>query len=376
MSETDNIIFDTATRIFEDLSTPEVINAAEEGEWPQALWQAIEESGLTLTWIPEANGGVGASMLDGFAVIKAAGGSALPVPLAETLMAGWLLAKGGLEVGVEPMTVALLDNEGARNGEANNDEANNEGLSWDGTSLSGTALSVPHARNVKRIVVVVDTGDKSQVLEFALDQLETDQLELSPHVNLAGEPWDSLIFNKAVPTRIADLEKDTDASSVEALGALVRCVQAAGAMSTALELTVQYSMERVQFGRPIAKFQALQHSVAAFAGQVAAINAAADSAAEAVAFGNVIDHAAWIEIATAKTRLEEAVNTGAAIAHQVHGAMGFTYEHRLHHLTRRLWSWRDEYGSDAVWSIRLGEEVLKWGAAGLWPSITSVTDPR
>lgn len=363
MTETDNIIFDTASRIFEDLSTPEIINAAEEGEWPQALWQAIEESGLTLTWIPEANGGVGASMLDGFAVIKAAGGAALPVPLAETLMAGWLLAKGGLEVGTEPMTVAILD-------------PVTSGLSWDGTALSGTALSVPHARNAKRLVTVVDMGNKSQVLEFALTQLESTQPAISPHVNLAGEPWDTVTFDKAVPTRFADLEDGTDAGSAEVLGALVRCVQSAGAMSAALELTIQYSMERVQFGRPIAKFQALQHSVAAFAGQVAAINAAADSAAEAVAFGDVIDHAAWVEIATAKTRLEEAVNTGAAVAHQVHGAMGFTYEHRLHHLTRRLWSWRDEYGSDAVWSIRLGEEVLQWGAEGLWPNITAVSDPR
>ena len=230
---------------------------------------------------------------------------------------------------------------------------------------------MPHARSARQIVVVVDGDEKSQVLEF-----DVDQVAITPHVNLAGEPWDTVTFDKAVPKCFADLEEGTDASSAQALGALVRCVQSAGAMSAALELTIQYSMERVQFGRPIAKFQALQHSVAAFAGQVAAINAAADSAAEAVAFGDVIDHAAWVEVATAKTRLEEAVNTGAAVAHQVHGAMGFTYEHRLHHLTRRLWSWRDEYGSDAVWSIRLGEEVLQWGAEGLWPSITAVSDPR
>ena len=357
MSETDNIIFDTASRIFDDLSTPEVINAAEDGQWPAELWQAIEESGLTLTWIPEANGGVGASMLDGFAVIKAAGAAPLPVPLAETLMAGWFLAKAGLQVDIEPMTMAMSQPGGE--------------LNWDGSKLSGSALSVPHARNAKQVVVVVDTDQRSLVLRFALDQLSLGQ-----QINLAGEPWDTVTFDNAVPREIAELAVGTDASSVQALGALVRCVQSAGAMSTALELTIQYSMERVQFGRPIAKFQALQHSVAAFAGQVAAINAAADAAAEAVAFSDAIDHAALIEIATAKTRLEEAVNTGAAVAHQVHGAMGFTYEHRLHHLTRRLWSWRDEYGSDAIWSIRLGEEVLKWGAEGLWPSITAVTDPR
>jgi alkylation response protein AidB-like acyl-CoA dehydrogenase len=160
------------------------------------------------------------------------------------------------------------------------------------------------------------------------------------------------------------------------MGALIRCVQAAGALSTALELTIEYSMERVQFGRAIGKFQALQHSIAAFAGEVAAINAAADAAAEVVARAPSIDHEAWIEIATAKTRLEEAVNNGAAVAHQVHGAMGFTYEHRLHHLTRRLWSWRDEFGSDVIWARRLGEEVLSWGADELWPRITAVTDAR
>lgn len=358
MSATDNIIFDTASRIFGDLSTPEVINAAEDGQWPEQLWQAIEESGLTLTWIPEANGGVGATMLDGFAVIKAAGGAPLPVPLAETLMAGWLLAKGGLQVAVEPMTVALLDKTGGE-------------LNWDGSKLSGSAMCVPHGRNAKHIVVVVDADSKSMVLKFAVDQLA-----MTAQANLAGEPWDTVIFNNVMPVEIAELEDSVSTGTVEALGALVRCVQAAGAMSTALELTIQYSMERVQFGRPIAKFQALQHSVAAFAGQVAAINAAADSAAEAVAFGNIIDHAAWIEIATAKTRLEEAVNIGAAVAHQVHGAMGFTYEHRLHHLTRRLWSWRDEYGSDSVWAGRLGEEVLQWGAEGLWPHITALSDPR
>ncbi len=353
MSDTDNIIFDTASRIFADLSTPEAINAAEDGQWPAALWQAIEESGLTQTWVPEAYGGVGASMLDGFAVIKAAGAAALPVPLAETLMAGWLLAKGGLQVPGVPMTIAPGD------------------LEWDGEQLTGVVMGVPHARNTKFVVVVVDSDKGSFVL-----QIPVDQVEIAAQTNLAGEPWDTVIFHGVRPQHSGRIEGDTTAASVAALGALVRCVQAAGALSAALELTIQYSMERVQFGRPIAKFQALQHSVAAFAGEVAAINAAADSAAEAVAQSGQIDHDAWIEIATAKTRLEEAVNNGAAIAHQVHGAMGFTYEHRLHHLTRRLWSWRDEYGSDVIWSRRLGEEVLKWGADDLWPRITAVSDAR
>lgn len=361
MIEADNIIFDTATRIFDDLSTPDVINAAENGNWPAALWQAVVESGLTLTWIPEQNGGAGATVLDGFAVIKAAGGAAVPLPLAETLMAGWWLAKGGLQVPVLPMTVAVADD----------DDDDDGGLNWNGTAVSGKLCGVPHARNAQYVVIVVDTGEGSLVLQVANAQLSIEQ-----QVNLAGEPWDTLCLDNVTPDAVARLPDGVAARDVQALGALVRCVQAAGAMSTALELTIQYAMERVQFGRPIAKFQALQHSVASFAGETAAINAAADAAAEAVARVGGIDHLAWVEIAAAKTRLEEAVNNGAAVAHQVHGAMGFTYEHRLHHLTRRLWSWRDEYGSDVVWSRRLGDEVLTWGAAALWPRITAVSDAR
>ncbi len=349
----DNIIFETAQRIFTDLSTPETINAAEAGEWPGALWQAIEESGLALTWVPENNDGVGATLMDGFAVIKAAGAAALPVPLAETLMAGWLLARGGLPVPNGPMTVACGD------------------FAFADGVLNGEAVAVPHGRNAKYLVVVVDTPAGAAALQLAVADCG-----VTAHAGLAGEPLDRVVFENVKPIAVGEISDTTDAASVEALGALVRCIQAAGALETVLDLSIQYACERVQFGRPIGKFQAIQHSIAELAGEVAAINAAADSAAEAVARRNLIDADARVEIAAAKVRLEQAVSNGAAIAHQVHGAMGFTYEHRLHHLTRRLWNWRDEFGSDTVWAQRLGAQVLEWGAEELWPRITAVSDAR
>src|SRR5260370_34294040 len=100
----DNIMVDTATRIFGDLCEPQTVNAAEEGRWPEELWNALEESGLTLTWVPDNLGGAGAEMIDGFAVLRVAGRFAAPVPLAETLMAGWPLAQGG--IGPPPGAVA------------------------------------------------------------------------------------------------------------------------------------------------------------------------------------------------------------------------------------------------------------------------------
>ena len=59
------------------------------------------------------------------------------------------------------------------------------------------------------------------------------------------------------------------------------------------------------------------------------------------------------------------------MALQVHGAIGFTHEHRLHHLTRRLWSWRDEFGVESEWSIELGRRVAAQGAEAFWPSLTA-----
>src|SRR6267142_1460239 len=106
MSDTsDNIIVDTATRIFQDLCEPSTVNEAEQGVWPKTLWDALEESGLPLAWVPDDLGGAGAAMPDGFAVLRVAGRFAAPVPLAETLMAGWLLARAGITAPNGPLTV-------------------------------------------------------------------------------------------------------------------------------------------------------------------------------------------------------------------------------------------------------------------------------
>ncbi len=95
------------------------------------------------------------------------------------------------------------------------------------------------------------------------------------------------------------------------------------------------------------------------AGQAAAAEAAAGMAAEAVD-----DTIRLLPIAAAKARCGEAAGIGAAIAHQVHGAIGFTHEHSLHFLTKRLWSWRDEFGNEAEWNQFTGRHMAKAGPLG------------
>ena len=128
-----------------------------------------------------------------------------------------------------------------------------------------------------------------------------------------------------------------------------------------LELGIAYAQEREQFGRPIARFQAVQHMLAMVAAEVAAAGRASDAAVAAIGS----DRFAF-EVAAAKSRVGEAVGLVAEAVHQVHGAMGFTYEHPLHHFTRRLWAWRDEFGSEAHWQALLGRRLCALGADRVW----------
>ena len=344
----DNIIIDTATRIFQDLCEPNTVNEAEKGVWPKALWDALEESGLPLTWVSEELGGAGAELADGFAVLRVAGRFAAPVPLAETLMAGWLLARAGIAVPSGPLTIAPIHADGHIT------------LTSRGT-LAGRARRVPFARNAGHIAVLGHNGDQSAAVAL----VSTADLPISQGTSLAGEARDDVSFDGIVPETVRPAATGQDI--LVGFGAAVRLQQMTGALEKILEQSVQHALDRVQFGRPIAKFQAVQHNLATLAGEVAAASAAADAAAQACSLPEI----PMSEIAIAKVRGGEAAGAGAAIAHQVHGAMGFTYEHSLHHATRRLWSWREEFGNEAVWATRLGRMVAERGADELWPFITA-----
>ena len=351
---TDNIIVDTATRIFADLCEPQTVNAAEEGRWPEELWNALEESGLTLTWVPDNLGGAGADIADGFAVLRVAGRFAAPVPLAETLLAGWLLAQGGIAAPQGPMTAAPIHEDG------------NITLGADG-KLRGRARHIPFARNARHIAVLAKRAGEPVV---AL--VEAAGLAITHGASLAGEPQDDVSFDSATPLATGPAA-GLDPMALARLGAAMRAQQMAGALEHILDQSVQWSLDRVQFGRPIAKFQAVQHNLATLAGEVAAAGAAADVAAEAIAEDGIAGERVASCVAIAKVRVGEAAGAGAAIAHQVHGAMGFTYEHSLHHATRRLWAWREEFGNETLWAGRLGQMVAERGADALWPFLTQGT---
>lgn len=144
-----------------------------------------------------------------------------------------------------------------------------------------------------------------------------------------------------------------------------------GALERCLELSIEHANTRVQFGKPLGKQQAVQQNLAILAEEAAAVAVAAQAASAARDMSD-----AALEIACAKLRANQAAGRGAAIAHQVHGAIGFTQEYPLHRYTRALMLWRSRAGNDAFWAGRLGAMVAPLGGRGLWIHLTERTDQR
>jgi acyl-CoA dehydrogenase len=353
VTESDPIVAETAARIFADLADPQTVNRARDAQWKDALWRALTDAGLTLAWVPEAQGGAGASILDGFAVLGAAGRCAAPVPIAETLLAGWLLARAGLKVPAGAMTVAP-----ARPRDRIESDAD--------SSLSGRVSGVPFAKDAEHIAVAATSGKGTTI---AL--VRTKDCRITAGENLAGEASNTVVFEKTKPVASAPAPAGFEASALMLMGAAVRSAQIAGALEAILAMSVRYANERVAFERPIGKFQAVQQNLARLAGETAAALAAAGSAADIIANSDAFDDAVLLEAASAKIRAGEAAAEGAAIAHQVHGAIGFTNEHVLHRFTLRLLGWRDDFGSESHWASAVGTMVAQRGANNFWPMLAA-----
>jgi len=149
---------------------------------------------------------------------------------------------------------------------------------------------------------------------------------------------------------------------------LARAAQMLGALQEILVFSVRYARERQQFGRSIGSFQAIQFMVADIAEEVALVSASVRAAANAFATKQANASAL---AAASKVNAGAAVDLVTANAHQIHGAIGFTQEHPLHHLTRRCWSWRDEADPEMVHARDLGRKLAAGARPGsFWANLT------
>jgi acyl-CoA dehydrogenase len=294
------------------------------------------------------------------------------VPLAETLAAGMLLGRGGLAIPSGPLTVAVASGPGP---------GSRAGL------RSGAGLRrVPYGRLATTVIAGSGVSDGS--CGTGGGGWDGDWLAVIAPAdrggtgwggtgwggtgrNLAGEPRDEVVFGG--DAEVHDVPAGT-ADYARRLLRLFRSLLIAGAAQRALDLTVTYVQEREQFGRPLARFPTVQQELARMAGEVALIGAATQAA---VAAGQPGAGEGVSAVVAAKAQASSGAGVVAAIAHQLHGAIGTTQEHRLRLTTTRLWSWRDEDGSEAECFAELGRAALAaataaetgtgTGTGGLWP---------
>ncbi len=312
---TQQLILDTAGRIFNDHCNKPLLDRAEQGHLAETLWGQIAENGFNLLGTADS----GTSAQDMFAFIQLCGNHAVPLPIAETLLVNRWCGPG-------------------------------DGLFSVGEVADGRIVEVPWGRAVQKVVGVQRNSDTV----FVVNAPEV----VEQGVNMAGEPRDVV--------SLPDTAEQLTVADAWAQMAVARSNQIAGSLLKLLDLGILYSSERIQFGRAISKFQAIQHSLAIVAAEAAAAKRAADAAVDALDGDRFV-----FEVAAGKARVGEAAGLVAEQIHQVHGAMGFTHEHQLHHYSRRAWAWRDEYGNEFYWQALLGSHLANLGADQVWSFIAT-----
>lgn len=315
--------------ILRDYCTGAVIRDIEKGDSRAAadsLWQAIAQAGFLELLAPESAGGAALSLRELFPVITQFGRYALPVPAAQSIAARALLLPHGATVPAGRITLAASCR-------VNADGAVDCPLTPFGM-VADTVLA-----NDRGTLLVLSCNDAERAATGVRGNL-TAGLRWRPSAQIVRLPG----AGAAVPL----------------FGAALHAAMLAGAMNRVFEMTLQYGNDRVQFGRSIGKFQAIQHQLSVMAEHVAAAMIAAE-----LAFATDEKSPQRVPTAIAKARTSEAVSTVASIAHAVHGAIGITEEFDLQLYTRRLHEWRIAHGAEAVWNDVVGEAVLRGAEASI-----------
>lgn len=343
----DSMIRDALAALLADRCTPDIVRRIESGASSADLWQAVQDAGFADALIDESRGGAG---LDAAAIAECwmlIGQHALPLPLAETMVARALLAQAAITAPATPIAL----------GSATRSPAGGV-----------RSVAVPGARTAGAALVSLHGETRLLPVDPAQSQPCTFELDLT--LEWSDAQW------HAAPRLPVHL--DTRLAQ-----ALVLSLQLAGALDTVFQRTLSWANERVQFGKPIGKFQAIQHQLAlmaeeSFAARMAARIACLPCVREtgSASLPGVLSALDPIRIAIAKARTSEAALQVAQMAHAIHGAIGFTHEFDLQLLTRRLHAWRQAAGSESTWHDTVGRALMAHRSPGSIDLLRDATDVR
>ena len=351
MSENDNIIVDMSTRIFQDLCDPQTINSAQNDAWKEPLWSALEEAGLTAGFVSEELGGAGIEISDAFEILRVAGKFAVPTPLAETMLAGWLLSQG--EIGFP----------GGRSLRRPSEKKDRLSIDNNNT-LTGTARSVPFAREADSLQVA-RRGD-----EVVIALVDAASCQIANGLSLADDAKDEVTLDGVVASEVGRAPDEFNEDALFMMGALRGRARWRARLKPCWRFPLPIRKTGSRSSGRSRNFKRYNTTLRDLPGKLPRRSA---QRVRRRMHCNVQVRLTrmYFEIASAKIRVGEAAGEGAGIAHQVHGAIGFTMEHILHRYSRRVWSWRDEFGSESIWAVRLGEAVAAKGSDALWATLAS-----
>ena len=301
----------------------------------RSAWSTLDSLGLTRLTASEAAGGSGASWRESAALLGLAASHGVVIPIVEhDLLAGWLRERAGLEALDALSTACVL--------------------------TSGNQISrVPWAAASAHVVVLSrhDGG-------WRVTDLPADEIEIVPRLNMAGEPRDTVrvdITRLDGPVVPAETHQQ-----VFLRGSLARSVQMCAAMERALALSVRHVTHREQFGRALGKFQAVQHLVADAAAEVALAKAATEAALVEAIESDFSAVGMTLSIGAARSCAGHAASEVVRGTHQIHGAIGTTFEHSLRRFTVPVLAWRQDYGSVRFWDDVLTRAAVSSGGDGVW----------
>lgn len=355
MSEYTHELRRTAEKIFVDIGTPML-----DPELDTRLWNELEKAEFTTLSVEDSLGGSGGDLEDAAALVELCGYHGARLPLAESmLVGGWLLTAARLPMPGGPLSVA--------SGSLSIDRT---AAGW---TVSGKLTAVAWGRSADHIAVLTTEGATSRVVLVRVrgaDGSLRNGVAVAAGANLAAEPRDDLSLTEVSvdPRAVVELPVGHDAEALGLRQALARSILLCGAGRRVLDCSMKYVSERVQFGRPIGTFQSVQQSLAELAGHVGQVQLASEAAT--LLAGNPV--AASMAIAAAKATASASAGPIAALGHQLHGAIGTTQECGLALVTTRLWSWRNEDGSESYWNSRIGRLASSHGGA-VWDLITATT---
>lgn len=337
MNDTGRMLDDTAERL---LSRHFATAARGSAESADALLAELAEAGLDLVLAPEEAGGLGAGVLEASAIVHRWGYHAAPGPIVDMLLLKELAGVPGADI-PEGAALALVEDHRV------------DGGAW--TAPAGTLqarASVIGAQAAAILACIAGSDGRLVLARFDADTADTKR-------SMAGETVAVLDLATAKP--VAVQATDMRFEDFLAKGALLTASATIGATQRLLEIAIEHANTRKQFGKPLGKFQAIQHMLAEAAAEHVVAQAATRSAVAALDAGRLKPlqwRAAKIQSALAATKV-------SAAAHQILGAIGFTEEHMLHHYSKRLWAWRDDWGREARLKRQVGDDACA-NADGLW----------